>query len=45
MLLLPVNMVFSYTDAYGDDQQPEAYETLLEDVIEGNVRHRGARRL
>jgi glucose-6-phosphate 1-dehydrogenase len=37
MALQPVDMVFSYSDAYGDDhQQPEAYETLLEDVIEGN---------
>jgi glucose-6-phosphate 1-dehydrogenase len=35
MALQPVEMVFSYADAYGDDQ-PEAYETLLEDVIEGN---------
>jgi glucose-6-phosphate 1-dehydrogenase len=37
MALQPVDMVFSYADAYGDkDNQPEAYETLLEDVIEGN---------
>jgi len=37
MTLQPVDMVFSYNDAYGaDDKQPEAYETLLEDVIEGN---------
>ena len=37
MALQPVDMIFSYTEAYGDDhQQPEAYETLLEDVIEGN---------
>ena len=37
MVLQPVDMVFSYDDAYGsDEQQPEAYETLLEDVIEGN---------
>lgn len=37
MLLQPVDMVFSYTEAYGgNDNQPEAYETLLEDVIEGN---------
>ena len=35
MVLLPVDMIFSYAEAYGDDQ-PEAYETLLEDVIEGN---------
>jgi glucose-6-phosphate 1-dehydrogenase len=37
MVLQPVDMIFSYSDAYGDNhQQPEAYETLLEDVIEGN---------
>jgi glucose-6-phosphate 1-dehydrogenase len=36
MVLQPVDMIFSYSDAYGD-QQPEAYETLLEDVIEGNA--------
>jgi glucose-6-phosphate 1-dehydrogenase len=37
MALQPVDMVFSYSDAYGgNDKQPEAYETLLEDVIEGN---------
>ena len=35
MILNPVDMVFSYADAY-DGQEPEAYETLLEDVIEGN---------
>jgi glucose-6-phosphate 1-dehydrogenase len=35
MILQPVDMVFNYTDAYGDSS-PEAYETLLEDVIEGN---------
>ena len=32
MTLQPVDMVF----CYDDDDQPEAYETLLEDVIEGN---------
>jgi len=38
MALQPVDMIFSYADAYGgDDNQPEAYETLLEDVIEGNA--------
>ena len=38
MTLQPVDMVFSYSDAYGgNDKQPEAYETLLEDVIEGNA--------
>ena len=35
MVLQPVDMVFNYTDAYGDSA-PEAYETLLQDVIEGN---------
>ncbi|MDQ6610716.1 MAG: glucose-6-phosphate dehydrogenase [Bacteroidota bacterium] len=35
MILQPVEMVFNYADAYGDNS-PEAYETLLEDVIEGN---------
>ncbi|MFN2440510.1 MAG: glucose-6-phosphate dehydrogenase, partial [Chitinophagaceae bacterium] len=36
MALQPVDMVFSYADNYGD-QQPEAYETLLQDVIEGDA--------
>jgi glucose-6-phosphate 1-dehydrogenase len=35
MSLDPVEMVFNYAEAY-DGQEPEAYETLLEDVIEGN---------
>jgi glucose-6-phosphate 1-dehydrogenase len=35
MTLDPVDMVFNYDDAY-NGQEPEAYETLLEDVIEGN---------
>ena len=35
MALNPVEMVFSYADTF-DEQEPEAYETLLEDVIEGN---------
>ncbi|HEY0356163.1 MAG TPA: glucose-6-phosphate dehydrogenase, partial [Flavisolibacter sp.] len=35
MVLQPVIMKFSYAEAYGNDH-PEAYETLLEDVIEGN---------
>jgi glucose-6-phosphate 1-dehydrogenase len=35
MTLDPVDMVFNYAQAY-DGQEPEAYETLLEDVIEGN---------
>lgn len=38
MALQPVDMIFSYAEAYGgEDKQPEAYETLLEDVIEGNA--------
>ncbi len=37
MVLNPVDMVFSYADAYDDNKEPEAYETLLEDVIEGNA--------
>jgi len=36
MILNPVDMVFSYKDAY-DEQEPEAYETLLLDVMEGNA--------
>ena len=36
MILNPVDMVFSYADAY-DGKEPEAYETLLEDVLEGNA--------
>jgi len=36
MTLHPVDMVFSYKDAY-EDGQPEAYETLLLDVMEGNA--------
>jgi glucose-6-phosphate 1-dehydrogenase len=35
MVLQPVDMIFNYTDAYGHNA-PEAYETLLQDVIEGN---------
>lgn len=35
MALDPVDMVFNYGEAY-NGQEPEAYETLLEDVIEGN---------
>jgi glucose-6-phosphate 1-dehydrogenase len=34
--LNPVDMIFNYKDAYGDDD-PEAYETLLLDVMEGNA--------
>ncbi len=36
MTLNPVDMIFSYHDAY-DGQEPEAYETLLLDVMEGNA--------
>jgi glucose-6-phosphate 1-dehydrogenase len=35
MILNPVEMVFSYANEY-DGKEPEAYETLLEDVITGN---------
>ena len=36
MTLNPVDMIFSYHDAY-DGNEPEAYETLLLDVMEGNA--------
>ena len=36
MTLLPVDMTFNYAHAYGNNQ-PEAYETLLQDVIEGDA--------
>jgi len=36
MQLNPVDMIFSYKDAY-DGHEPEAYETLLLDVMEGNA--------
>ena len=36
MTLNPVDMVFSYEDAY-DGHEPEAYETLLLDVMGGNA--------
>jgi len=36
MTLNPVDMVFSYDDA-SPEHQPEAYETLLLDVMEGNA--------
>jgi glucose-6-phosphate 1-dehydrogenase len=36
MTLQPVDMTFSYAAEYGDNQ-PEAYETLLQDVIEGDA--------
>lgn len=35
MTLNPVDMIFSYEDTY-DGHEPEAYETLLLDVMEGN---------
>ncbi|RYZ22479.1 MAG: glucose-6-phosphate dehydrogenase [Chitinophagaceae bacterium] len=36
MALRPVDMVFSYAGKDGEDCQPEAYETLLQDAIEGD---------
>ena len=36
MVLNPVDMVFSYAESY-DGHEPEAYETLLLDVMEGNA--------
>lgn len=36
MILNPVDMIFNYKDAYPEDHEPEAYETLLLDVMEGN---------
>jgi glucose-6-phosphate 1-dehydrogenase len=36
MVLNPVEMTFNYKDEY-DDHEPEAYETLLLDVMEGNA--------
>jgi glucose-6-phosphate 1-dehydrogenase len=36
MILTPVDMVFNYKDAY-DGHEPEAYETLLYDVMEGDA--------
>ncbi|MBS1947333.1 MAG: glucose-6-phosphate dehydrogenase [Bacteroidetes bacterium] len=36
MILNPVDMLFSYKDAY-DGNEPEAYETLLLDIMEGNA--------
>lgn len=35
MTLAPVDMTFNYDEAYGD-HTPEAYETLLLDVMQGN---------
>ena len=36
MTLNPVDMIFKYDEAY-DGDEPEAYETLLLDVMEGNA--------
>lgn len=36
MILNPVDMTFNYAHEY-NGKEPEAYETLLEDVIEGNA--------
>lgn len=36
MLLTPVDMIFSYKESY-EGSTPEAYETLLQDVIEGDA--------
>lgn len=36
MILIPVDMVFNYKDAY-NGHEPEAYETLLYDVMEGDA--------
>ena len=36
MLLQPVEMIFNYSKEYGDNH-PEAYETLLQDIIEGDA--------
>jgi len=36
MTLNPVDMIFSYKEAYPEEHEPEAYETLLLDVMEGN---------
>jgi len=36
MILSPVDMVFNYSEAY-HEEEPEAYETLLADVMEGDA--------
>ena len=36
MILSPVDMVFNYAEAY-HEEEPEAYETLLEDIMEGDA--------
>ncbi|MFN4007395.1 MAG: glucose-6-phosphate dehydrogenase [Chitinophagaceae bacterium] len=37
MTLHPVDMVFNYSNDFAEEHQPEAYETLLLDVMEGNA--------
>lgn len=37
MTLNPVDMIFSYKDTYEEGHEPEAYETLLLDVMESNA--------
>ncbi|MBS1639096.1 MAG: glucose-6-phosphate dehydrogenase [Bacteroidetes bacterium] len=37
IFLMPVNMVFSYKNDYDNTHEPEAYETLLLDAMEGNA--------
>jgi glucose-6-phosphate 1-dehydrogenase len=37
MMLSPVDMVFNYKDEYNGGDEPEAYETLLYDVMEGDA--------
>ena len=36
MILSPVDMIFNYAEAY-HEEEPEAYETLLADVMEGDA--------
>ncbi len=36
LVLSPVDMIFNYDEAY-EEHEPEAYETLLLDVMEGNA--------
>jgi glucose-6-phosphate 1-dehydrogenase len=37
MMLEPVEMVFNFDEQFGDQHAPEAYETLLLDVMEGDA--------
>lgn len=37
MTLNPVDMIFSYAEAYEGGHEPEAYETLLLDIMEGDA--------